>query len=76
MWHKSFINPAAGNYTINAVADLASTASGYVGPELGISIKGGSFTATAIRGQKERRQRAIPNGIDESRCLYDPIACQ
>jgi len=37
LWHVSFINPAAGIYTINAVADLASIAGGFVGPELGIT---------------------------------------
>lgn len=37
LWHVSFINPAAGIYTINAVSDLASIAGGFVGPELGIT---------------------------------------
>ena len=37
LWHVSFINPAAGIYTINAVGDLASIAGGFVGPELGIT---------------------------------------
>ncbi|HWY30909.1 MAG TPA: hypothetical protein VNX46_09155, partial [Candidatus Acidoferrum sp.] len=37
LWQVSFINPAAGIYTINAVADLASIAGGFVGPELGIT---------------------------------------
>ncbi|SPE58806.1 PA14 domain protein (fragment) [Verrucomicrobia bacterium] len=37
LWHISFINPNAGIYTINATADLASIAGGFVGPELGIS---------------------------------------
>lgn len=37
LWHTSFINPSAGIYTINATADLASIAGGFVGSELGIS---------------------------------------
>lgn len=37
LWHASFINPSAGIYPINAVADLASIAGGFVGPELGIT---------------------------------------
>ena len=37
LWQTSFINPAAGIYTVNAVADLASIAGGFVGPELGIT---------------------------------------
>lgn len=37
LWHTSFINPAAGIFTINAVGDLASIAGGFVGPELGIT---------------------------------------
>lgn len=37
LWHTSFINSSAGIYTINATADLASIAGGFVGPELGIS---------------------------------------
>ena len=37
LWHVSFINPAGGVYTINAVADLASIAGSFVGPELGIT---------------------------------------
>ena len=37
LWQVSFINPAAGIFTINAVTDLASIAGGFVGPELGIT---------------------------------------
>jgi len=37
LWQASFINPAAGIYTVNAVSDLASIAGGFVGPELGIT---------------------------------------
>jgi hypothetical protein len=37
LWQVSFINPGAGIYTLNATADLASIAGGFVGPELGIS---------------------------------------
>ena len=37
LWQVSFINPNAGIYTINATADLASIAGGFVGPELGIT---------------------------------------
>jgi hypothetical protein len=37
IWQVSFINPSGGIYTINATADLASIAGGFVGPELGIS---------------------------------------
>jgi hypothetical protein len=37
LWHVSFINPAAGIHSINAVGDLASIAGGFVGPELGIT---------------------------------------
>ncbi len=37
LWHASFINPSAGIYTINATADLASIAGGFVGAELGIT---------------------------------------
>lgn len=37
LWHASFINPGAGIFTVNATADLASIAGGFVGPELGIS---------------------------------------
>lgn len=37
LWHVSFINPSAGIYTVNATADLASIAGGFVGGELGIT---------------------------------------
>jgi hypothetical protein len=37
IWQVSFINPAAGITTVSAVADLASIAGGFVGPELGIT---------------------------------------
>src|SRR6185312_4668861 len=37
LWHVSFINPAAGIHSINAVGDLASISGGFVGPELGIT---------------------------------------
>jgi hypothetical protein len=37
LWQTSFINPAAGIYTVNAVTDLASIAGGFVGGELGIT---------------------------------------
>ena len=37
LWQVSFINPAAGIYTVNATVDLASIAGGFVGPELGIT---------------------------------------
>src|SRR4029077_1628942 len=37
LWQVSFINPSAGVFTINATADLASIAGGFVGPELGIT---------------------------------------
>jgi hypothetical protein len=37
LWQVSFINPGAGIYTMNANADMGSFATGFVGPELGIT---------------------------------------
>ncbi|GEM_PF-5579508 len=37
LWQVSFINPGAGIFTVNATADLASIAGGFVGAELGIT---------------------------------------
>ena len=62
LWHTSFINPSAGIYTINATADLAAIAGGFVGPELGITgtpvIDPASGTLYVVAITKE-----IANGV-------------